>query len=327
MRSQPANLLLKCRRTKLYHRLERPCAESASLARPPDSKMGDRAARSRRACADIDRVHGRLKQTRFRSPREDVTGARRWSSETASEPQEVDLSSLCGSGKYSLNVAAASGVDETAVGDRRFTVRLGRASRSKGSPCPVLDADGHPLVCMGRNVRGARPLGVRGNPLRLPTGLSGQHLYVRPHLPLPLVPTQPAVDELAPTVCAAVEPRWVQDFLGRGVVGGHVALRRLAVRGSAAGSPVVRRIRRTGRGIGRNGTGLVRSGGPHSQRRRRDALCAKRSGSRDNRVRAAPVLRAGARSGAGSARTRGGKVRAATAERPTRSRGGAPERT
>jgi hypothetical protein len=37
------------------------------------------------------------------------------------------LSSLYAGGRYSLNVAAASGLAETAIGDRRLTVGLGGA--------------------------------------------------------------------------------------------------------------------------------------------------------------------------------------------------------
>src|SRR5213592_3204471 len=108
---------------------------------------------------------------------------------------------------HSLDVAAAPWLVETAGGDRVLAVGLGGASGSQDGPGPVLDADGQPLVRMGRDLRRARPLGFGSDSARLSGGLGGEHLHIRPDTPLPVVPTQPAVDEPAAALRAPVEPR------------------------------------------------------------------------------------------------------------------------
>src|SRR6185312_8020381 len=136
--------------------------------------------------------------------------------------------------------------------------------------------------------------------------------------PLLAVPTQPAVDEPAPAVHAAVEPRWLQNRIGCGVVGGYVSVGCALVCGGAAGTPVVWGLRRTRCGIGRAGPHPVGTCARRSPRRGSRAVRDECPRGRNDRLRAAAVLRTGAGERAGSTGSRAGQVRAVAAERPTR---------
>src|SRR5215212_3528121 len=106
-------------------------------------------------------------------------------------------------------------------------------------------------------------------------------------------------------------PFALQWSLGGLPLGDHVTARGVAVRGSASGPPLVRCLRRAHRGHRRNRSRALQRCVGCAPGRRGHVLRAQHPRRGDDRLRAAPVLRAGA-----GASTRG--VRAPPPQRPAR---------
>src|SRR5439155_10017594 len=154
--------------------------------------------------------------------------------------------------RSSLEYVAAAGLGGGTGWDRHGAVGLGGASGAQGGPDAVLDVDGESRLGVGFDIRRAGSVVVGGDSARVPARIGGQHSHLRPDAPLPVVPPEPVVDELAAALCPAVEPGRLQELRCGVLVGGHVAVGGAVVRGRASGVAVVWCLRRLGSGVGGN---------------------------------------------------------------------------
>lgn len=122
----------------------------------------------------------------------------------------------------------------------------------KGGLGVVLGADGGTVVRLGRQLRGARAVGLGLDPARLPGRYCGQPLHVRANAPLRPVPREPTGASAGVAVRAAVEPGRLRELVRCVSVGDHLADGGARLRGSPSGRPVVPGVRRARGVLGRH---------------------------------------------------------------------------